>query len=43
MARFDLSDAEWGFIRPLLPDRPRGFARVDDCLELELEPLNAHA
>ena len=26
----DLTDAEWGLIRPLLPDKPRGVARVDD-------------
>jgi transposase len=30
MARFDLTDAEWGIIRPLLPNKPRGVARVDD-------------
>lgn len=30
MARFDLSDAEWRIIEPLLPDKPRGVARVDD-------------
>ena len=30
MARFDLSDAEWAVIRPLLPNKPRGVARVDD-------------
>lgn len=30
MARFDLSDAEWGLIEPLLPNKPRGVARVDD-------------
>ncbi|OQW62081.1 MAG: transposase [Proteobacteria bacterium HN_bin10] len=30
MARFDLSDAEWGLIRPLLPNKPRGVARVND-------------
>jgi transposase len=30
MARFDLSDAEWTVIRPLLPNKPRGVARVDD-------------
>jgi transposase len=28
MARFDLSDTEW--IRPLLPNKPRGVARVND-------------
>jgi len=30
MARFDLSDAEWKLISPLLPNKPRGVARVDD-------------
>jgi transposase len=30
MARFDLSDFEWELIRPLLPNKPRGVARVDD-------------
>jgi transposase len=30
MARFDLSDAEWAIIAPLLPNKPRGVARQDD-------------
>jgi transposase len=30
MARFDLSDVEWRLIKPLLPNKPRGVARVDD-------------
>ena len=30
MARFDLSDQEWAIIAPLLPNKPRGVARVDD-------------
>ena len=30
MARFDLTDFEWSVIKPLLPDKPRGVARVDD-------------
>lgn len=30
MARFDLSDEEWRLIKPLLPNKPRGVARVDD-------------
>ena len=30
MARFDLTDTEWSVIEPLLPNRPRGVARVDD-------------
>ena len=30
MARFDLSDAEWVIIAPLLPNKPRGVPRTDD-------------
>ena len=30
MGRYDLSEAEWRVIEPLLPDKPRGVARVDD-------------
>ena len=30
MSRFDLSEAEWKIIQPLLPDKPRGVPRVDD-------------
>ncbi len=30
MARFDLSDVEWSLVKPLLPNKPRGVARVDD-------------
>src|ERR1700732_4514919 len=30
MARFDLTDFEWSVISPLLPNKPRGVARVDD-------------
>ena len=30
MARFDLSDAEWAIIEPLLPNKPRGVPRTDD-------------
>ena len=30
MARFDLTDFEWGLIQPLIPNKPRGVARVDD-------------
>jgi transposase len=30
MARYDLSEAEWRLIEPLLPNKPRGMARVDD-------------
>ena len=30
MARYDLSEAEWRLVEPLLPNNPRGVARVDD-------------
>jgi transposase len=30
MARFDPSDAEWALVAPLLANKPRGAARVDD-------------
>lgn len=30
MARFDPRDFGWGLIQPLLPNKPRGVARVDD-------------
>jgi transposase len=30
MARFDLTDFEWSVIEPLLPNKVRGKARVDD-------------
>ena len=30
MARYDLSETEWRLISPLLPNKPRGVARVDD-------------
>jgi transposase len=30
MARYDLSDAEWSIVEPLLPNKPRGVPRVDD-------------
>jgi transposase len=30
MASFDLTDFEWSVILPLLPNKPRGVARVDD-------------
>ena len=30
MARYDLSESEWRLIEPLLPNKPRGVARVDD-------------
>ncbi|KZY35978.1 transposase [Roseovarius sp. HI0049] len=30
MARFDLTDFEWGLIQPLIPNKPRGVTRVDD-------------
>jgi transposase len=28
--RYELSDAEWAIIRPMLPDNPGGVPRVDD-------------
>ena len=30
MARYDLSEMEWRLIEPLLPNKSRGVARVDD-------------
>lgn len=30
MARYDLSEGGWRLIAPLLPNKPRGVARVDD-------------
>ena len=30
MSRFDMSELEWSFIKPVLPDKVRGVARVDD-------------
>ena len=30
MASFDISDAEWRIIEPLLPNKPRGVPRADD-------------
>lgn len=30
MRRHELTDEEWGIIAPLLPNKPRGVARVDD-------------
>jgi transposase len=28
--RYEISDFEWSIIEPLLPNKPRGVARVDD-------------
>jgi transposase len=28
--RYELTDHEWGVIRPMLPNKPRGVPRVDD-------------
>jgi transposase len=30
MARYELTEFEWRTIQPLLPNKPRGVARVDD-------------
>jgi len=30
MSRYDMSELEWSFIQPILPDKVRGVARVDD-------------
>ena len=30
MSRYDLTEFEWRVIAPLLPNKPRGVARVDD-------------
>src|SRR5262245_52636216 len=30
MMRYEISDYEWGVIRPMLPNKPRGIPRVDD-------------
>ena len=30
MGLYDLTDFEWRVIKPLLPNKPRGVARVDD-------------
>ena len=32
--RYELSDCEWGVIKPMLPNKPRGIPRVDDRLVL---------
>ena len=29
--RYELGDYEWSVIKPMLPNKPRGVARVDDC------------
>jgi transposase len=31
MSRYDLTDFEWRVMEPLLPKKPRGVPRVDDC------------
>ncbi len=28
--RYELSDLEWAVIKPMLPNKPRGVARVND-------------
>ena len=32
--RYELTDGEWGVIKPMLPNKPRGVPRVDDRLTL---------
>jgi len=43
--RYELGDCEWGVIKPMLPNKPRGIPRVDDHLlpeeAFDLEPLGA--
>ena len=34
--RYELSDFEWSITEPLLPNKPRGVARVDDRRERDL-------
>jgi transposase len=29
--RYELSDVEWSAIKPMLPNKPRGIPRVNDC------------
>jgi len=41
MARFDLTDFEWSVIAPLLPNKVRGVARVDDRRGSERDILAA--
>ena len=31
IVRYELSDYEWSVIKPMLPNKPRGVPRVDDC------------
>ena len=40
MARFDLSDAEWSIVAPLLPNKPRRVSRVNDFITAR--GANAH-
>ncbi len=34
MSRYNLADCEWRVIEPMLPNKPGGGPRVDDCLVL---------
>ena len=43
MARFDLTDFEWSVIQPLLPNKPRGVARVDDRRVLNGSAVGGHS
>jgi transposase len=29
--RYELTDHEWAAVKPMLPNKPRGVARVNDC------------
>jgi transposase len=29
--RYELTDYEWAAVKPMLPNKPRGVARVDDA------------
>ena len=42
MASFDLNDVEWQLIEPLLPNKPRGVARVDDRRVLNGKPVHIY-
>jgi transposase len=35
--RYELNDCEWGVIKPILPNKPRGIPRVDDSAGVDGE------